>query len=298
VIALKWIFKDIPSMFPAILPVGFEGGHGTAAGMADTFDKLGWAAGKDFALTSATFGIMSAIVFGMALVNWAERKGYTSSKAGTDESEIIPEGNRPEAGKLTVNSDVIETLSLHIAVIGIACLIGWLIKQGLIGIGDTIPAVKKSGVFHAFPLFPLCMLGGLIVQLVDHRFNTHHLIDLGMVRRIQNSALDFLVVAAIATIQLKVIMSGIVPLVILVVVGIVWNVFCVVWLARRLLPDAWFERAIAEMGQSMGVTATGLLLLRIVDPEYKTNAADAFACKQLLHEPIMGGGSGLQWQYR
>jgi ESS family glutamate:Na+ symporter len=64
----------------------------------------------------------------------------------------------------------------------------------------------------------------------------------------------------------------------------------VMWLARRLLPDAWFERAIAEMGQSMGVTATGLLLLRVVDPEYKTNAADAFACKQLLHEPIMGGG--------
>jgi Na+/glutamate symporter len=30
-----------------------------------------------------------------------------------------------------------------------------------------------------------------------------------------------------------------------------------------------FERAIAEMGQSMGVTATGLLLLRAADPEQK-----------------------------
>jgi len=290
IIALKWLFPKLPGMFAAILPVGFEGGHGTAAGMADTFDELGWAAGKDFALTSATFGIMSAIVVGMALINWAERKGYTSQKAGSDESEIIPVGKRPEAGKLTVNSDVIETLSLHIAVVGLACLIGWMIKQGLIGIGDTIPAVEKSGVFRAFPLFPLCMLGGLIVQLIDYKFNTHHLIDLGMIRRLQNAALDFLVVAAIATIQLKVIMSGIVPLVILVVVGIVWNVFCVMWLAKRLLPDAWFERAIAEMGQSMGITATGLLLLRVVDPEYKTNAADAFACKQLLHEPIMGGG--------
>jgi ESS family glutamate:Na+ symporter len=33
-----------------------------------------------------------------------------------------------------------------------------------------------------------------------------------------------------------------------------------------------------------------LLLLRVVDPDYKTAAADAFACKQLAHEPIMGGG--------
>jgi len=44
------------------------------------------------------------------------------------------------------------------------------------------------------------------------------------------------------------------------------------------------------MGQSMGVTATGLMLLRIVDPDYKTPALEAFAYKQLLHEPFMGGG--------
>ena len=57
-----------------------------------------------------------------------------------------------------------------------------------------------------------------------------------------------------------------------------------------MLPDAWFERSIAEMGQSMGVTATGLMLLRVVDPDYESPAADAFAYKQILHEPFMGGG--------
>jgi ESS family glutamate:Na+ symporter len=57
-----------------------------------------------------------------------------------------------------------------------------------------------------------------------------------------------------------------------------------------MLPNFWFERAIAEMGKSMGVTATGLLLLRIVDPEQETEAASAFGYKQLLHEPFMGGG--------
>ena len=38
------------------------------------------------------------------------------------------------------------------------------------------------------------------------------------------------------------------------------------------------------------VTATGLLLLRVVDPNCKTKAASAFASKLLLHEPFMGGG--------
>jgi ESS family glutamate:Na+ symporter len=98
------------------------------------------------------------------------------------------------------------------------------------------------------------------------------------------------VIAAIATIRIEAIADGLVPFAILVVGGIAWNVFCVMFLARRLLPDAWFERSIAEMGQSMGVTATGLLLLRVVDPDYKSPAADAFAYKQILHEPFMGGG--------
>ena len=44
------------------------------------------------------------------------------------------------------------------------------------------------------------------------------------------------------------------------------------------------------MGQSMGVTATGLLLLQMVDPENKTEALESFAYKQLFFEPIMGGG--------
>lgn len=62
------------------------------------------------------------------------------------------------------------------------------------------------------------------------------------------------------------------------------------------------------MGQSMGVTSTGenqqrglasdairrhvlgLLLLRMVDPDNVTPALTAFSYKQLLHEPIVGGG--------
>ena len=40
----------------------------------------------------------------------------------------------------------------------------------------------------------------------------------------------------------------------------------------------------------MGVTSTGLLLLRMCDPRNKTPALSAFSYKQLLHEPIVGGG--------
>jgi glutamate:Na+ symporter, ESS family len=285
-------------LFGAILPVGFEGGHGTAGGLGPVFGKLGWEAGKDFALASATGGIISAILVGMLLINWAVRKGYVIEKKPPHENieeedwtGSIPVDQRKQCGQLTVSSDVIETLSLHLVIVAIAILIGYGFKELLVWMEGSIPVLAKHGLLSSFPLFPLCMLGGLLVQLFADRFDPNDHIDHGLTMRIQNTALDFLVVAAIATIRVDVIAKGWIPLVILILAGIAWNVFCVLFLARRAFKNsAWFERAIAEMGQSMGVTATGLLLLRVVDPDYKTPAAEAFACKQLMHEPFMGGG--------
>jgi ESS family glutamate:Na+ symporter len=296
VFVLGWLFSQFPSMFAGILPVGFEGGHGTAAGMGPVFEKHNWPAGSEFALTSATFGILSAIIVGMVLINWAVRRGHVHADTDTTKltdagsKGIIPIDIRSAAGKLTVSGDVVEAFSLHIVVVGLAVGIGYLIKLLLVLLEGAVPFLLKYKLLSSFPEFPLCMIGGLIVQLFEERFDRHKLIDLGLIRRIQNTSLDFLVVAAIATIKLKIVVAGLAPLLILVAAGIGWNVFCVLVLARRILPDAWFQRAIAEMGQSMGVTATGLLLLRVVDPEYESPAADAFACKQLVHEPFMGGG--------
>ena len=296
VFVLSWIFKDLPGMFAGILPVGFEGGHGTAAGMGPVFAERGWPEGQDLAMTSATFGIMSAIIVGTILVNWAVRRGYAvrhkelAEQVEDDSIAIIPVDQRPIAGRLTVNSDIIEAFSLHLVAVGLAVGIGMLIKNGLLLIEAHVPYLANNKLLTSFPLFPLCMIGGLVIQFIELKFDKHHLIDLGLIRRIQNCSLDFLVIAAIAMIQIAAVKAALVPLLILVAAGIAWNVFCVTTLARRILPDAWFERAIAEMGQSMGVTATGLLLLRMVDPDYDTPAADAFACKQIVHEPFMGGG--------
>ena len=293
---ITWMYPQLPAMFGGVLPVGFEGGHGTAGGMTETFAKYNWEAGKDFALACATAGIMGAVIVGMMLVNWAARKGYTTRKQNPedvpedDSIAVIPVDRRPEAGKLTISSNALETLSFQLAIVGIAIAIGWAGKQGLLAAGRASENANFMLFAKSFPLFPLCMLGGLILQVTANRFDSHKLIDYGLMKRIQNTALDFLVVAAIATIRIEAIAEGLVPFAMLVAAGIAWNVFCVMYLARRLLPDAWFERSIAEMGQSMGVTATGLLLLRVVDPDYESPAADAFAYKQILHEPFMGGG--------
>jgi ESS family glutamate:Na+ symporter len=294
---LKPVF-GVSSLFGVVVPIGFEGGHGTAGGMAPTFNQLNWADGTDFALASATAGIICAIVVGMALVNWAVRKGVVGSqlKPGDDDESVLsglyPINARPSAGSQTARPSSVDSLALHLALIGVAILIGYIILQILILIESHIPglASREIRIMRAFPLFPLCMMGGLLVQLSITRFAKVSPVDHGLMQRLAGTALDFLVVSAISTIRIEVVAKNWVPFVIIVVGGVLWNVFCVLWLAKRVLPNCWFERAIAEMGQSMGVTATGLLLLRAVDPESETEAASAFGYKQLLHEPFMGGG--------
>ena len=145
-------------------------------------------------------------------------------------------------------------------------------------------------IISSFPLFPLCMIGGAIVQYIAEKNNFSELICKNQILNIQNLALDYLIIAAISSISIDIVVLNWIPLTLLIIGGILWNLFCVMFLARLVFNDAWFERAIAEMGQSMGVTATGLLLLRTVDPDSKTAATSAFASKQLLHEPFMGGG--------
>jgi len=177
-----------------------------------------------------------------------------------------------------------------VAIVGIAVLIGFLMLKGFQAAECLLLPGAKTRIFQGFPLFPLCMVGGVLLHLGAKVAKQDLLVDRAQMERIAGASLDYLVLAAVATIRLDVVLANAVPLLVLIVFGTLWTVGVVIFVAPRIFKDAWFERAIAEFGQAMGVTATGLLLLRTVDPENKTPAAASFACKQLLHEPFMGGG--------
>ena len=282
--------------FGNLLEIGFQGGHGTVSGMAESFRSFNWEDGIALGYTVATAGMLVGVMIGVLLVNWAGRKGYVKNiRRFDDQNQLQQRGiyhheARPVAGWQTVYCDSIDSLAWHIALVGIAILIGFGIQKGL-----QIAEIKcfpdsTLRLFKGFPLFPFCMIGGLLIQKFAQgcRFNT--LIDHDQMQRLAGAALDFLVVSAMATIKLSVVMQNWQGLLMLIVLGVLFSIFMVVYVAPRLFKESWFECAIADFGQATGVTATGLLLLRAVDPESRTCAAQAFGYKQLLHEPVMGGG--------
>ena len=286
----------VPPAFGNLLEIGFQGGHGTVGGMSESFRSFGWEDGIDLGLTVATAGMIVGVVVGMTLVNWAYKRGYVKEvRAFDDRPEherrgIHPPEARPAAGQQTVCSDSIDSLAWHVAIVGLAVGIGYLLLLGLQHAEVAIFPDASRRLFKGFPLFPLCMIGGVLMQTVVTRCGGSLLVDHGQMQRLSGAALDYLVLSAVATIKISVVAANWAPLLAIVVAGTLLSLLLVVFLAPRLFKEAWFERSIAEFGQSTGVTATGLLLLRSVDPENKTVAAASFGYKQLLHEPFMGGG--------
>ena len=78
--------------------------------------------------------------------------------------------------------------------------------------------------------------------------------------------------------------------VLLSIAGIAWNLFGLLVLAPRMFPENWMQNGLANFGQGIGMTVIGLLSVRMSDPQDRTGAMEAFGYKQLLFEPIVGGG--------
>ncbi|MCC5951090.1 MAG: sodium:glutamate symporter [Acidimicrobiia bacterium] len=292
----------IDPMAGALIEIGFEGGHGTAAGLADTFDDVGFAEGADLALGLATVGIVVGVLLGSVFINVAARRGDIdpdapadpadehAGDAGTDDGadERLAEFDEREG---TASVPTIDPLSVHIGLVALAIGIGWLLLEGLRRIESALWGGDDGVQVLAFlPLFPLAMLGGVAVQLVVDRTGRTDLIDRALVNRITGLALDMLIIAALATLSLAVLGDNWEVFVLLALAGVVWNVGALVFLAPRIIPRDWVPRASGDFGQSMGMTATGLLLMRMADPPNRSGALEAFGYKQLMFEPVVGGG--------
>lgn len=304
ILVLAPIFGMNP-MAGALIEIGFEGGHGTAAGMADTFAELGFEEGADLALGLATIGIVSGVLIGTLMINLAARRGVISlndtgltSEALDRAQEQTEQNERPSTEDysefkkdLAQEEETADPLSLHIGLVGIAIVIGWLILSALQWIEQQTWA-RDGGleVLAHVPLFPIAMIGGVIVQLCVTRFGLEPHVSSRTMSRIAGTALDFTIVAALATLSLTALGEYLVPFLLLAAAGIAWCLFVLIVIAPRVIPENWFERGIGDFGQSMGVTVTGLLLMRMADPKNRSGAFESFGYKQLMFEPVVGGG--------
>jgi len=274
-------------LFGSVFEIGFAGGHGTASGMATVFENpelLNWADGAALGPTTATIGLLVGIFGGMIIINYGVRKRYTrvltepATSGGA--KEVFPEGERVPGSFMTISQDVVEPFAFHLAVIGIAVLIGRAIVWGF----------GQAFGYKGLPLFPFAMIGGMLINQIVQRTSLADMFDRKIFLRIQGLALEILVVGAMASIRVPVVIAYWAPLLITAVTVTLLMLVWFFWLSPRIFSDNWFEHGIIRFGAFTGVAAVGYMLLRTADPKMETDAGSVYALDGPLMSPFIGGG--------
>jgi ESS family glutamate:Na+ symporter len=69
----------VPRLFAAIVPLGYEGGHGVVAGNRAALERYDYPQGVSLGYVAATVGLLVGTLLGCALANWARWRGLLAS---------------------------------------------------------------------------------------------------------------------------------------------------------------------------------------------------------------------------
>jgi ESS family glutamate:Na+ symporter len=279
----------VSPVLACLIEVAFEGGHGSAAAMGPTYERLGVEGGTELGLAMATVGLLASTLVGGLVVVLARRLGWLGV---TPAPQAEPASNPEAESRATENAvrgNEVAVWLVNLALAGIAVAIGWALLELL-----RILAERVGGgfavVIDALPVFPLALIGSLLVRLALERSGQAGRVSTPVQARVGTLSADLLIVAATACLDLTLLARDWLPLAALAIGGLAWNLAVVLLLGRRILPAPWFERGIIEFGQATGVAASGLLLLSMADPADSGDAITPFSIKQLLLQPLLAGG--------
>ena len=278
----------LPDAAGSIIEMSFAGGHGTIGGMSGVFENAGAGELVDIGLGLATISMLTGVVGGTMLLNWAIRRPgievareRTTSRSRASRLSEVP----PNEGDTTADLGL-GSLSRSFGAIAVAIFLGLLLLTGLRAIARAL----GSDLFDRFPLFPFTIIGGFAVQVVLSWTNHEHLVERRTANDITGLSLDILIAAAIGTLSLATLGGNIPSILILTALSVAWSVTGLLWLGPRLFREHWFDRGIADYGQSQGNVATGFILAEMADPAHTSGAAAGYGYKQLFYEPFLGGG--------
>ena len=258
--------------FGFLSPLGFEEGPGQALSIGKVWETAGFQYAATIGLTFAAVGYFFAFFIGVPLVNWGVRKGmarYGTEKLPQDLlTGLLAKNQQPEsAGFLRMHSANADTLAFQAALVGLV----YILTYGLIRMMGTFFAPDVAAMLWGFFFFGGLMIA-LAVRFLMGRLGIDYLVDPGIQRRITGWSIDFLIVCTVMAVQLQVVWQYFWPVTAIALTSGVSTTAAVIFLGKRI----WsynLERLVAVYGTVTGTVSCGLLLLRIVDPDFSTPVA-------------------------
>ena len=273
--------------FGFLAPLGFEEGPGQALSIGKVWQGFGFEHATTIGLTLAAMGFFFSFFVGVPLVNWGIRKGLAVHGPRALPQDFLTgiiskNQKRKSAGELPFHSSNLDSLAFHTALVGLV----YVLTYGLVKyLGLIVPADVASILWGFFFIFGLSIALG--IRWMMARLEIGHLIDPGIQCRITGWSVDFLIVSTVMAIKLTIVWQYILPISGISLVSGALTTFMVVYLGKRI----WsynFERTIAIYGAVTGTVSSGLLLLRIADPDFKTPVAIEIALMNVFSIPSIG----------
>ena len=279
---LHWGWPQLHSAFGLAMPSGFCGGHGTAAAIGSAFKTQGFEDMLTLAMTSATVGIVAAVVCGLLIVKWATRRGYTAFL--TDFAQLpeelrvglLPPEKRTSMGISTCSSISLDSLTFNLIIVLAVALGGYGVSQA---VTLVLPQLQ-------LPVFSCAFVVGIGVVALFRRCGVTPYVCPQTIGHLSGTFTDLLVVCGIAAIKLSVVVQYLLPLLVLLLSGLTVTLIYVLVVSRRVMPHYWFEKAIFTWGWYTGTMAMGIALLRVVDPEMRSRCLEEYALAYLFIAPI------------
>ncbi len=266
------LIKDLIEASGIILAFGFGQGTGQAMNWGSIYEAdYGFTGGKDFGLAIAALGFLSASIGGVICLNVLKRKNRIQVKEVNE--EVSEENNAPRPGmpKLTTNVAII--ICAYAISYGLMALLGNLVGAGL---KSTI-----YGFNFLIGTFVAIIIKSILKFFRKKNILKQDYIDNDLMNSIGGVAFDSMIVAGIAAIDLELIKDYWGLLLILGVVGAVATYIFNWIVAKKLFKGYAYEQFFAMYGMLTGTASTGIILLRELDPKFKTPASDNLVYQNL-----------------
>ena len=269
--AATLIVKDFFPAAGVLLPFGFGQGTGQALNYGGIYEnQFGFVGGKTFGLTIAALGFLSASFGGVFHLVMLRRKGKIAPHS--EKAEVINPEDIQTANEIPMQESV-DKMTIQVALIASAYMIAYFMMCGL---GRLLPGMKS--VIFGFN-FLLGVLTATMIRSLLNFLNRKQLLRRAQVNdflmtRASNFFFDLMVVAGVAAIRLSALEDFWGIILVMGVVGLVSTYLYNFFVAKTLFPEYQEEQFLTMFGMLTGTASTGIILLREIDPEFKTPASD------------------------
>lgn len=283
IISIGLAYTFMPGFFKAsglLLPMGYGQGPGQANNIGSTYEKLGFVGGHSYGIAIAATGFLVACIIGVIYLNVGQRKGYFvkkdySERAGSVEVDSFQDENEAPISqsidRLSIQCALI--LAVYILTFLVTLGITWLLANYAPGVANLLNSMLWGFNFIFGSLF------AVIVRSIISKFRKSNIMKMQyqnnyLLSRISGLAFDIMIICGIATINFEDLSGLWIPFVLTAVIGGIVTFVHLRLLTKKVYPEYEQEAFLSMFGMLTGTISSGILLVREIDPEFKTPAAN------------------------